>query len=51
MVPRVVPVVVMEGRSLLTRATPKSVSFTAPVSESMMLSGLMSRWTTPAWCA
>src|SRR4029077_3380539 len=33
------------------RAMPKSVIFTGPFATTMMLAGLMSRWTTPRWCA
>ena len=32
-------------------ANPKSSTFTIPSGRSMMLSGLMSRWTIPATCA
>ena len=34
-----------------TRAMPKSMIFTAPVSVIIMLAGLRSRWTTPMLCA
>jgi hypothetical protein len=33
------------------RAMPKSVIFAGPLGSTMMLAGLMSRCTTPRWCA
>jgi hypothetical protein len=33
------------------RAMPKSMTFTSPERVTMMLPGLMSRWTMPALCA
>ena len=38
----------MAVESSIARAMPKSITFTAPVEVSMMLPGLMSRWTIPA---
>ena len=35
--------------SARARAMPKSITFTAPVLEIMMLAGLTSRWMMPCW--
>ncbi len=49
-VPRTTPVLVLWSATR-TRAIPKSMIFTWPRGRSMMLLGLMSRWTTPCSCA
>ena len=46
----VVPVMV-SLRSVAPLAMPKSISLTTPSGVSIMLAGLISRWTTPWRCA
>src|SRR5918994_3540209 len=51
-VPRIAAVWATVSAVVVTRAMPKSVTFTSPRGSSMMLPGLMSRWITPcAWAA
>jgi len=44
-------VAVIVAPAEVTRATPKSVTFTRPSLVSMMFAGLMSRWMMPLVCA
>ena len=48
--PSITPVCVRSAEARM-RAMPKSVIFTGPSATTMMFAGLMSRCTTPAWCA
>ena len=50
-VPRIAAVCATVSAVVVTRAMPKSVTFTSPRGFSMMLPGLMSRWITPCACA
>ena len=49
--PSIMPVWVSSCDEARMRAMPKSVIFTGPLASTMMLAGLISRWTTPRWCA
>ena len=50
-VPMIAAVCATVSAVVVTRAMPKSVTFTSPRGSSMMLPGLMSRWITPRACA